>query len=141
MATIIFVTFADAVQAVPGQKFSVLGGGIERLTPPALPYAFPRLDLLLIMEFAAGERELTFSALLRTPSGEKLAGLDGNIGRQRFAESGVIFFGAPLPMITFSQAGVHILEVTIGESRKEFKLTVEAPKAVRMPEIRGRRPN
>jgi hypothetical protein len=141
LATVLTATFADSVQAIPNQKFSILGGGIKRLTPPSLPATFTRLDILLIMEFAAGERELTFSAVLRTPSGKHLADFNGTISRQKFDEVETSFIGIPLPPINFEEAGQHILDVASGESRKEFGLVVERPKVVRMPAVEQKRPN
>lgn len=141
MATVLTATFADSVSATPGQKFSVLGGGITRLNPPALPATFTRLDLLLILEFAADEREATVSAILRPPSGDKLAELNAAIVRQEAANAEVLFIGVPLPPIRFDHAGRYSLEVVSGESRKEFGLNVEGPKTVLMPGIEQKRAN
>ena len=54
MNRILVATLADGVQAMPGQKFSVLGGGFDNLNATVFPAVFPRISLLLALEIEAG---------------------------------------------------------------------------------------
>ena len=133
MSKVITATFADSVQARPGQKFSVLGGGINRLTPPNLPAVFNRLDVLMILEFEAGEQKLNFKGTLRTPAGDSMAELTAEVNREHFENSETAWLGAPLPPLHFQVPGRYTFELASGDSVKTFFLDVIGPVVVHMP--------
>jgi hypothetical protein len=54
---LIYVIPADAAEAGPGGKFSLLGGGIENIYAPAFPAVQPGLALVVRLRVLASEAE------------------------------------------------------------------------------------
>ncbi len=79
MPDIEFAFLADAAQARPGEKFSVLGGGVSRLAARTFPFRHPHLALVIALMVTApearSEHEVRF--LLLDPDGKELAGAGG----------------------------------------------------------------
>jgi hypothetical protein len=76
MPEIDFAFLADAAESVPGQKFNVLGGGVNQLEGPAFPLHHPHLALVINVTVTAPEvdheHELRFALL--GPDGSEVAG-------------------------------------------------------------------
>ena len=79
MPDIDFAFLADAAQARPGEKFSVLGGGVSRLAARTFPFRHPHLALVIGLSVTAPEtnREHEVRFVLLDPDGRELAGAGG----------------------------------------------------------------
>jgi len=49
MPDVEFAFLADAAETPPGQKFSVLGGGVTRIGGPAFPLRHPHIALVICL--------------------------------------------------------------------------------------------
>ncbi len=81
MAEIEYAFLADAAEALPGQKFHVLGGGVSRLSGPSFPFQHPHLALVVALRIGAAERshEHDLSFEITSPAGEQLATAGGKV--------------------------------------------------------------
>ncbi len=130
MPDIEYAFLADAADARPGQKFSVLGGGVTRLGGPTFPLRHPHLALVVglavPMEEVGSEMELRFTVL--TPSGTDMANAQATIvagGRDGDRDS-VLTFALDLWNLSFPEAGDYVIRIVIdGEERKRLALVVE----------------
>ena len=79
MPDIDFAFLADAAEARPGEKFSVLGGGVSRLAGRTFPFRHPHLALVIGLSVTAPEtgREHEVRFVLLDPDGRELAGANG----------------------------------------------------------------
>jgi len=136
-----YAFLADAADARPGQKFSVLGGGVTRLGGPAFPLRHPHLALVVGLavpaEEVGSEMELRFTVL--TPSGTDMANAQATIvagGRDGNRDS-VLTFALDLWNLSFPEPGDYVIRIVIdGEERKRLALVVEKRDA---PARRGAR--
>ncbi|CAN5402793.1 hypothetical protein BH24CHL8_BH24CHL8_05260 [soil metagenome] len=145
MPEIEYAFLADAADARPGQKFSVLGGGVSRLGGPTFPLRHPHLALVVGLGVASdevgSEMELRFTVL--TPSGTDMANAQATIvagGREGDRDS-VLTFALDLWNLSFPEPGDYVIRIVIdGEERKRLALVLEQRAA---PARRGprRRPN
>jgi len=130
MPLIEYAFLADAADARPGQKFSVLGGGVSRLGGATFPLRHPHLALVVGLavppEEVGSEMELRFTVL--TPSGEDMANAQATIvagGRDGDRES-VLTFALDLWNLSFPEPGDYVIRIVVdGEERKRLALVVE----------------
>jgi hypothetical protein len=76
-----YAFLADAAQATPGQKFNVLGGGLDHIGGQAYPLRHPHLALVIGLRVTATEldraHELRF--ILLDPDGREVAAASSNL--------------------------------------------------------------
>ena len=81
MPEIGYAFLADAAQATPGQKFNVLGGGLDRIGGQAFPLRHPHLALVIGLRVTAAElerpHELRF--VLLDPDGREIAAASSSL--------------------------------------------------------------
>ncbi|MCI0344263.1 MAG: hypothetical protein L0221_02305 [Chloroflexi bacterium] len=81
MPEIDYAFLADAAQATPGQKFNVLGGGLDHIGGQTYPLRHPHLALVIGLRVAATEldraHELRF--VLLDPDGREVAAASSNL--------------------------------------------------------------
>ncbi len=146
MPEIEYAFLADAADARPGQKFSVLGGGVSRLGGPTFPLRHPHLALVVGLGVASdevgSEMELRFTVL--TPSGTDMANAQATIvagGREGDRDS-VLTFALDLWNLSFPEPGDYVIRIVIdGEERKRLALVLEQRAAPARRGPRARRPN
>lgn len=82
---LIYVILADAAEASPNGKFSLLGGGIETIYASTFPAIHPRLDLVVRLRVLASEteQEHKFSVNINGPNDFHVT--TGNIAEFRLA--------------------------------------------------------
>ena len=129
MPDIEFAFLADAADARPGQKFSILGGGIDRIGGQTFPLQHPHLSLVIGLSVTApeltGEHEVRFT-LLDTMGKELTAGSanivahGGTDGRDS-----VLTFAVDLWNLGFNVPGDYSFRILVdGSERKRLPLTV-----------------
>lgn len=140
MADVDFAFLADAADARPGQKFSVLGGGITRLGGPNFPFRHPHLALVIGLAVTGDEigrsHDLRFAVI--TPSGTEMASAQATIvaGGPEQSRDSVLTFALDLWNLAFPVPGDYVIRISIdGEERKALPLAVEQRRAPS-----GRRP-
>ena len=129
MPDIEFAFLADAADARPGQKFSVLGGGIDRIGGPTFPLQHPHLALVIGLSLTSVElnREHEVKFLLLDSGGQELTSGSANITAQGTADApdNVITFAVDLWNLTFSLPGDYSFRLLIdGSERKRLALNV-----------------
>jgi hypothetical protein len=81
MPEIEYAFLADAAEVQPGQKFHVLGGGVTRVSGPALPLRHPHLSLVVGLRLTTLERnrehDLTF--VVTAPDGTEVTSSSGKV--------------------------------------------------------------
>lgn len=81
MPEIDYAFLADAAQATPGQKFNVLGGGLDHIGGQTYPLRHPHLALVIGLRVTATEldraHELRF--VLLDPDGHEVAAASSNL--------------------------------------------------------------
>jgi len=130
MPDIDFAFLADAAEARPGEKFSVLGGGVSRLAGRTFPLRHPHLAIVIGLSVTAPEtgREHEVRFVLLDPDGRELAGANGVVqtspppdGRDT-----VITFALDLWNIGFERPGDHSFRILVdGSERKRLPLVVD----------------
>ncbi len=143
MPDIEFAFLADAADARPGEKFSVLGGGVSRLGAQAFPFHHPHLSLVVGLFVAATElnRQHEVRFVILDPGGREIGGAGGFIeahgggdGRDR-----VITFAIDLWNLGFQAPGDHSIRLLVnGSERKRLPLAVDhtpAPPAPPPPSL------
>lgn len=140
MAQIRIATLADAVEAGPGRKFNVLGGGINELQARQFPVALTRLSLLLAIEMGLGEADETkVSISFKGADGKEFMHAEMGLSKRApdAAPAGVIWAGMDLPPITVKAAGRIDIEASTGESKYKFHLDIRGPAAPLFPPPAG----
>jgi hypothetical protein len=130
MPDIDFAFLADAAEARPGEKFSVLGGGVSRLAGRTFPLRHPHLAIVIGLSVTAPEtgREHEVRFVLLDPDGRELAGANGVVqtspppdGRDT-----VITFALDLWNVGFERPGDHSFRILVdGSERKRLPLVVD----------------
>ena len=136
MPDIEYAFLADAAEARPGQKFSVIGGGVSRLGGPAFPLRHPHLALVCGLsvttpEFGA-EHEIQF--VLLTPDGKQLSNATAKVlaSGSNDGRDSILTFSLDLWNLSFPTAGDYSIRILVdGSERKRLPLVVEqrAPQA------------
>jgi hypothetical protein len=130
MPDIDFAFLADAAQARPGEKFSVLGGGVSRLAARAFPFRHPHLALVMGLSVTAPEtnREHEIRFVLLDPDGRELAGAGGVLraAPPPDARDSVLTFAVDLWNVGFERPGDHSFRILVdGSERKRLPLLVD----------------
>jgi hypothetical protein len=129
MPDIDFALLADAAEARPGEKFSILGGGVSRISGRGFPLVHPHLALvvgLLVTSAEVGrDHELRF--LLLGPDGAQVADATGAIRAEGQSETGdqVVTFAVDFWSLTFPVPGEYSFRIMVGGSeRKRIPLMI-----------------
>ena len=143
MPRVLVATLADAVDAGPGKKFNVLGGGIDTFGSETLPISMNRLALLVALEIAPGETsDLKALAIFKDTEGTEFMRLDMDFGsREPGGPRTVIWAGANLPPMAARTPGRMTIEVSSGDSRFELGLQIKGPAPAIFPTPTGTSPN
>ncbi len=130
MPEIDFAFLADAADARPGQKFSVIGGGVSRVGGRSLPVRHPHLALVVGLLVTApelgAEHDLRF--VLLTPDGAELTTAAARMSAAGRAEGRdtVLTFSLDLWNLSFPVAGDYSIRILVnGSERKRLPLVVE----------------
>ena len=138
MPEIEYAFLADSAQVQPGQKFHVLGGGVSRISGPALPFVHPHLSLVVGLRVVPNERnqEHDLSFALVGPDGSEVANAAGKVvaGGPPQQEDVILTIAIDLWNLQLRLPGEHTLRISIdGRERKRLAVTV-AQTANQMPE-------
>lgn len=130
MPDIEFAFLADAAQARPGEKFSVLGGGVTRLGSRQFPFRHPHLALVIALSVTAPEtaQEHEIRFVLLDPDGRELAGAGGvmQTSPPPDARDSIVTFAIDLWNVGFERAGDHSFRLLVdGSERKRLPLVVD----------------
>jgi hypothetical protein len=130
MPEIDYAFLADAAQTASGQKFHVIGGGVNRIGGRAFPLRHPHLalvvGLLLTAPELGSEHELRF--ILLTPDGKELSAAEARIraAGQSEGRDTILTFGIDLWNLAFPEPGDYSFRILIdGSERKRLPLVVE----------------
>jgi hypothetical protein len=138
MPDIEFAFLADAADARPGQKFNILGGGIDRIGGPPFPLQHPHLALVIGLSMTSVElnREHEVRFLLLDSASHELTSGTANIMAQGGpdASDNVITFAVDLWNLTFNLPGDYTFRLLIdGSERKRLALNVSVLGAPALP--------
>jgi hypothetical protein len=138
MVEIRMFLLADAAYATPGQKFSVLGGGVDQVIMEHLPAPLPHLAALLALEIEAGaDIKCDYQLSLRAPDGVEVWHINGQIARTGSdPRASVVWQSLELPPMVIAAPGPFTLEAVCGDSRRSLTLTIQGP-----PKTSGIKPN
>jgi Family of unknown function (DUF6941) len=130
MPDIEFAFLADAAQARPGEKFSVLGGGVTRVGSRQFPFRHPHLALVIALSVTAPEtaQEHEIRFVLLDPDGRELAGAGGvmRTAPPPDARDSVVTFAVDIWNVGFEVAGDHSFRILVdGSERKRLPLVVD----------------
>jgi hypothetical protein len=134
MARILVTTLADSVDARPGSKFHIAGGGLDGLTVAGLPSLFGRLSVAIALALAEGERKIPLSTDVIDPSGKSLVHVEAQIERES-SNPDEIWFGIAFPPIQMISAGPYRVVTRSGESEhtRTLNVRVEPGPGIRVP--------
>ena len=138
MPDIDYAFLADAADAVPGQKFNVLGGGVSQLAGRTFPLQHPHLALVIGLRVTAAERDREHSLrfLLLGPDGREVATAEGNIvaGGHSDLHDAVVTFAIDLWNLTLPMPGDYSLRILVnGSERKSLTLVVAQSSEAAVP--------
>lgn len=123
-----YAFLADAADARPGQKFSVLGGGITRIGGPGFPLHHPHLALVIGLTIGSVElgrsHEIQFT--LQAPDGSELSRAQAGIQADGPAGGEAqLTFAVDLWNLTFPTQGDYSIRVFVnGSERRRLTLGV-----------------
>lgn len=129
MPDIEFAFLADAADARPGQKFSVMGGGIDRIGGQTFPLMHPHLALVIGLTVTAPElrREHEIRFLLLDSQGREITAGSANIvahGDNEGRDS-ILTFAVDLWNLAFTVPGDYSFRLLVdGSERKRLPLVV-----------------
>ncbi len=141
MPEIEYAFLADAVDARPGEKFNVLGGGVSRLTGPMFPFQHPHLALVVGMRMTPVERgrEHDLEFIITGPGGEQLGSASGKVvahGPAIDPNDVVLTLGIDFWNLALPVPGEYAIRILVdGSERKKVQLVV-AQAHESMPEQR-----
>ena len=129
MPDIEFAFLADAADAQPGQKFHVIGGGIDRISGQTFPLVHPHVALVIGLRITIPElgREHEVSFTLLDGRGREVASGSANLMAQREADGrdSLITFGVDLWNLSFQLPGDYSFRILVdGSERKRLPLAV-----------------
>jgi hypothetical protein len=124
-----FAFLADAADARPGQKFSVLGGGIDRIGGQTFPLQHPHLALVIGLTVTAPEmrREHEVKFVLMDMQGQELTTGSANIVAhgENDGRDSVLTFAVDLWNLTFAVPGDYSFRLLVdGSERKRLPLVI-----------------
>jgi hypothetical protein len=129
MPEIDYAFLADAAQTAPGQKFHVLGGGVNRIGGRQFPLRHPHLALVVGLRVTAPEtdRQHEIRFVLLDPDGREVAGATGNLVAhgQRDARDSTLTFSIDLWNLVFPAPGDYSFRLLVnGSELKRLPLVV-----------------
>jgi hypothetical protein len=124
-----YAFLADSAQTAPGQKFHVLGGGVNRLGGRTFPLRHPHLALVVGLRVTAPEtdRQHEIRFVLLDPDGREVAGATGNLVAhgQDDARDATLTFSIDLWNLVFPAPGDYSFRLLVnGSERKRLPLLV-----------------
>jgi hypothetical protein len=129
MPEIDYAFLADAAQTAAGQKFHVIGGGVNRIGGRAFPLRHPHLALVVGLRVTSPEtdRQHELRFVLLDPDGREVAGATGNLsarGRED-ARDATLTFSIDLWNLTFPAPGDYSFRLLVnGSEQKRLPLIV-----------------
>jgi hypothetical protein len=125
-----FAFLADAADARPGQKFSVIGGGVSRIGGTGLPVRHPHLALVVGLRVAPSEmhQDHDVGFLLIRPDGGELTSAGARIRADAPPEAGesILTFAVDLWSLVFELEGIYAVRILVnGTERKRLPLVIE----------------
>ena len=129
MPDIEFAFLADAADAQPGQKFHVIGGGIDRISGQTFPLTHPHIALVIGLRITVPElgREHEVAFTLLDARNREVASGSANLMAQREADAhdSIITFGVDLWNLSFQLPGDYSFRILVdGSERKRLPLAV-----------------
>jgi hypothetical protein len=133
-----FAFLADAADARPGQKFHVIGGGVDRLAGQTFPLVHPHLALVIGLRITAPElnQEHDVKFVLLDRAGREVTSGSANLMAQGDSDGrhSLVTFAVDLWNLSFTLPGDYTFRVLIdGSERKRLPLTVSALSAAMSP--------
>jgi hypothetical protein len=131
MPEIDYAFLADAAQTTAGQKFHVIGGGVNRIGGRGFPLRHPHLALVVGLRVTSPEteRQHELRFVLLDPDGREVAGATGNLnahGRDD-ARDATLTFSIDLWNLTFPSPGDYSFRLLVnGSEQKRLPLVVSA---------------
>ena len=127
MPDIDFAFLADAADARPGEKFSVLGGGVSRIGGRGFPLVHPHLALVVGLLITAPEtkREHELGIVLLDPDGGEVTSAKGSLVARGHDDGrdNIVTFSVDLYGIRFPSPGDYSFRVLVnGSERKRLGL-------------------
>jgi hypothetical protein len=124
-----FAFLADAADARPGQKFSVLGGGIDRIGGQTFPLLHPHIALVIGLTVTAPEmrREHEVRFVLMDMQGKELTTGTANIVAhgENDGRDSVLTFAVDLWNLSFAVPGDYSFRLLVdGSERKRLPLVI-----------------
>ena len=143
MPEIDFAFLADAVDAPPGQKFNVLGGGITQIAGVAFPLVHPHLALVVGITMTATEagREHEVRIALLDPDGQEQASTSVSLVAQPQpgGRDALLTLGVDLWHVEFRIPGDWSVRLLVnGSERKRLPLVLAV--APGPPRVSGTEP-
>lgn len=134
MPEIDYAFLADAAQTAPGQKFHVIGGGVNRLAGRTFPLRHPHLALVVGLRVTSPEtgRQHEIRFVLLDPDGREVAGATGNLMAhgQADARDSTLTFSIDLWNLVFPAAGDYSFRLLVnGSEQKRLPLVVSSAEA------------
>ena len=138
MPEIDFAFLADAADARPGQKFHVIGGGVDRLAGQAFPLVHPHLALVVGLRITAPElnKEHEVAFVLLDRGGKEVTSGSANLMAQGESDGrdSLVTFAVDLWNLSFTLPGDYTFRVLIdGSERKRLPLSVSMLSAAMAP--------
>jgi hypothetical protein len=124
-----FAFLADAADARPGSKFSVLGGGVDRIGGQTFPLTHPHLALVIGLTVTApelrSEHEIRF-VLLDLQGHELTSGTASIVAHgENDGRDTVLTFAVDLWSLTFPVPGDYTFRILVdGSERKRLPLSI-----------------
>jgi hypothetical protein len=124
-----YAFLADAAQTAPGQKFHVIGGGVNRIGGRTFPLRHPHLALVVGLRVTSPEtnREHEIRFVLLDPDGGEVAGATGNLVAQgqQDARDATLTFSIDLWNLVFPSPGDYSFRLLVnGSELKRLPLVV-----------------
>jgi len=144
MPDIEFAFLADAADARPGQKFNVLGGGIDRIGGATFPLVQPHLALVIGLRVYSTElnREHEIKFVVLDAAGRELtAGVTNVVASGEATDrDSLVSFAVDLWSLSFPAPGDYSFRLLVdGSERKRLPLGVIARGALPVPPVGDRR--
>jgi hypothetical protein len=140
MPEIEYAFLADAAEVQPGQKFSVLGGGVTRVAGPAIPLQHPHLALVVGIRLTTVERnrehDLEFTLL--APDGSRVTTSSGRIVAHGPPDPGDVVLTIAVDMwnLVLPVQGEYSMRILIGGTERKRLPLVVAQAREPLPEQR-----
>ncbi len=129
MPDIEYAFLADAASAVPGEKFNILGGGVNQIAGPGFPLRHPHLALVVGLRVTAVEtdREHELRFVLIDPNGGQVAEATAQVTAhtQSSGKDVVLTMAIDIWNLSFPAPGEYSFRLLVGGSeRKQLPLTI-----------------